>query len=81
MSTGFTVYIIIQFIVSVALVYGYMHEKEVIAFEDKLWARIKAALHKKQPESHPEKKQATESDLTLVADSVYNPYSCFDYVA
>lgn len=81
MSTGFIVYIVIQFIASVALIYGYMHEKEVIAFEDKLWAKIKCSFRKKKPQKEVKTKELEEADLSLVKDPVYSPYSCFNYVA
>lgn len=80
MSTAFTVYIIIQFLVSVALIYGYMHEKQVIAFEDKLWSKIKATVRRGKMDGPAEKKQE-ENDLALVHDPTYHPYSCYNHVA
>lgn len=80
MSTGFVVYIMIQFIASVALIYGYMHEKKVIAFEDKLLTKIKAALRGKKGAPHNRKKQE-ENDLAQLNRQDYAPYGCFDHVA
>lgn len=80
MSTGFIVYITIQFIASVALVYGYLHEKKVIAFEDRLWAKIKAPFQaKKQAARVPEPRE--ENDFTLIGQKDYFGLSSFEHVA
>lgn len=44
MSTGFIIYIICQFIVSIAIIYGYAHEEKVIDFENKLFRKIKRSV-------------------------------------
>lgn len=79
MSTGFIVYIMIQFVASIALIYGFMHEKKVIAFEDKLWANIKAMLHSKKAEGHTKKKR-DRNNLTLVSPQSAG-YPNFNHVA
>lgn len=80
MSTGFIVYIMIQFAASIVLIYGYMHEKQVIAFEDKIWAGIHAALHSKKGRAPAEKKREVP-ELTLISEASYTPSTHFPHVA
>lgn len=53
MSTGFSIYIVLQFIASIALIYGYAHEKQVIAFEDRVWSRFRSNRRQKQKNDTP----------------------------
>ncbi|MCC8023411.1 MAG: hypothetical protein LIO46_06525, partial [Clostridiales bacterium] len=52
MSTGLTIFIIIQFLVSVLLIWGYAHEDQVIDFEDRMLGRIHDSHAKRTQEKH-----------------------------
>lgn len=78
MSTGFTIYIIAQFLVTCAIIYGVAHEEKVIKFEDRVFSKIKRKLFSKKKQN-PKNERKNQRAIVKETPEILSPTDCFDY--
>lgn len=81
MSTGFTIYIIAQFLVSCAVIFGVTHEEKVIKFENRIFAKIKKVLFPNKRRINRNRKKSQEVKNIMDARDILSSTDCFDYNA
>lgn len=80
MSTGFTVYIVLQFIATCGILFGIVHEERLVDFENKILGQIKKRLSAKSKKNSKNSSHHCVTTSNVTSDDLLHPTDCFDYM-